>query len=185
MYNVYFQIQQKMDPDYSAQDVARCDLCKTAIAQSYCDFCHVNLCKPCIGEHISDEYDKHKIVPILQRKSTLIYPICETHQNKTCEYQCKDCNIHVCSDCIVAKQHNKEHEFIKLEEVFNAKKKHIRRVTEDLEKQFLPAYEDIANDLEMQIASLDGEYKKLSTEMSRKREEIHREVDNAFNQMDK
>ncbi|XP_078340730.1 uncharacterized protein LOC111106105 [Crassostrea virginica] len=174
-----------MEPDYSAQDVARCDLCKTAIAQSYCDFCHVNLCKPCIGAHISDEYDKHKIVPILQRKSTLIYPKCETHQNKTCEYQCKDCNIPICSDCIVAKQHNKEHEFIKLEEVFNAKKKHIRRVTEELEKQFLPAYEDIANDLELQIASLDGEYKKLSTEMSRQREEIHREVDNAFNQMEK
>ena len=35
------------------------------------------------------------------------------------------------------------------------------------------------------IASLDGEYKKLSTEMSRQREEIHREVDNAFNQMEK
>ncbi|XP_078340729.1 uncharacterized protein LOC144627476 [Crassostrea virginica] len=174
-----------MEPDYSAQDVARCDLCKSAIAQSYCDFCHVNLCKPCIGEHISDEYDKHKIVPILQRKSTLIYPKCETHQNKTCEYQCKDCNISICIDCIVAKQHNKEHEFIKLEGVFNAKKKHIRRVTEDLEKQFLPAYEDIANDLELQIASLDGEYKKLSTEMSGKREEIYREVDNAFNQMEK
>ncbi|XP_078340728.1 tripartite motif-containing protein 3-like [Crassostrea virginica] len=174
-----------MEPDYSAQDVARCDLCKSAIAQSYCDFCHVNLCQPCIGVHISDEYDKHKIVPILQRKSTLIYPKCETHQNKTCEYQCKDCNIPICSDCIVAKQHNKEHEFIKLEEVFNAKKKHIRRVTEDLEKQFLPAYEDITNDLEMQIASLDGEYKKLSTEMSRQREEIYREVDNAFNQMEK
>ena len=115
----------------------------------------------------------------------MIYPKCGTHPNKTCEYQCKDCNIPISSDCIVAKQHDKEHNFIKLEEAFNAKKKHIRRVTEDLEKQFLPAYEDIANDLELQIASLDGEYKKLSTEMSRQREEIYREVDNAFNQMEK
>ncbi|XP_022296617.2 uncharacterized protein LOC111106294 [Crassostrea virginica] len=174
-----------MDPDYSAQDVARCDICKTAIAQSYCDFCHVNLCKPCIGEHISDEYDTHKIVPILQRKSTLIYPKCETHQNKTCEYQCKDCNISICFDCLASKQHNKDHEFIKLEEVFNTKKTHIQRVTEELQKQFLPAYEDIASELEMQIASLDGEYKKLTTEISKQREEIHREVDNAINQMEK
>ena len=35
----------------------------------------------------------------------------------------------------------------------------------------------------MQIASLDGEYKKLTTEMSKQREEIHREIDNAFDQM--
>ncbi|XP_078341963.1 uncharacterized protein LOC111106104 [Crassostrea virginica] len=172
-----------MEPDCIPQDVARCDLCKTAIAESYCDFCHVSLCKPCIGEHIFDEYDKHKIVPILQRKSTLIYPKCKTHPNKTCEYQCKDCNISICSDCIASKQHNKEHEFIKLEEVFNTKKTHIQRFTEELEKQFLPAYEDIANDLGIQIASLDGEYKKLITTMSKQKEEIHREVDNAFNQM--
>ena len=36
----------------------------------------------------------------------------------------------------------------------------------------------------MQIASLDGEYKKLTTEMSKQREEIHREVDMAINQME-
>nr|XP_022296823.1 uncharacterized RING finger protein ZK945.4-like [Crassostrea virginica] len=174
-----------MDPDYSAQDVARCDLCKTAISQSYCDFCHCNLCKPCIGEHISDDYKKHIIVPIHQRKSTLIYPKCQAHQNEDCKYQCKDCSISICSDCIASKHHNKEHEFVKLEEVFNTKKAHIQSDTKELENQILPAYEEIANELEMQIASLDGEYKKLTTEISKQREEIHREVDNAINQMEK
>nr|XP_022299823.1 uncharacterized protein LOC111108320 [Crassostrea virginica]XP_022299824.1 uncharacterized protein LOC111108320 [Crassostrea virginica] len=174
-----------MDPDYSAQDVARCDLCKTAIAQSYCDFCHCNLCKPCIGEHISDDYKKHIIVPIHQRKSTLIYPKCQAHQNEDCKYQCKDCSISICSDCIASKHHNKEHEFVKLEEVFNTKKAHIQSDTKELENQILPAYEEIANELEMQIASLDGEYKKLTTEMSKQREEMHREVDNAMEQMEK
>ena len=115
----------------------------------------------------------------------MLYLKCGTHPNKTCKYQCKDCNIFICSDCIVLKQHNKEHEFIKLEEVFNAKKTHIQRVTEELEKQFLPAYEDIANELEMQIASLDGEYKKWTTEISKHREEIHREIDIVINQLEK
>nr|XP_022300608.1 uncharacterized protein LOC111108813 [Crassostrea virginica] len=169
--------------DYSAQDVARCDLCKTAIAQSYCDFCHVNH-KPCIGEHISADYGKHIIVAIHQRKSTLIYPKCETHQTKTCEYQCKDCSSFLCSRCLVSKQHNQEHEFLELEEVFSSKKEQIQNDTKELENQILPVYEDTAYVLEMQIASLDGEYKKLTTEMSKQREKIHREVDNAINQME-
>lgn len=40
-----------MDPDYSAQDVARYGICKTAIA----DLSHINLFKLYIGEHISDD----------------------------------------------------------------------------------------------------------------------------------
>ncbi|XP_078339348.1 uncharacterized protein LOC111106250 isoform X1 [Crassostrea virginica] len=173
-----------MDPDYSAQDVARCDLCKTAIAQSYCDFCHVNLCKPCIGEHISDDYKKHIIVPIHERKSSLIYPKCGIHQNDVCQYQCKDCNIFVCTHCFASKQH-KEHEFFKLEESFSVKKNHILKDREELEEQILPTYEEIANDLEIQISNLDDNYKKLTTAISKQREEIHREVDNAINKMEK
>ena len=134
-----------MDPDFSAQDVARCDLCKTAIAHNYCDFCHVNLCKPCIGEHISDEYDKHKLVPILQRKSTLIYQKCETHQNKNCKYQCKDCDIFVCSDCAMSKQH-KGHEYLKLEELFTKSKERIGKDKEELDR-ISPTYEEIAIEL--------------------------------------
>nr|XP_022302123.1 uncharacterized protein LOC111110081 [Crassostrea virginica] len=172
-----------MDPDYSAQDVARCDLCKTAIAQSYCDFCHVNLCKPCIGEHISDDYKKHIIVPILQRKSTLIYPKCETHVNKSCKYQCQDCDIFVCSDCAMSKQH-KGHEYLKLEELFIASKQRIGKDKEELDR-ISPTYEEIVIELENQITNLDGEYEKLTTEMSKQREELHREIDNAINQMEK
>ncbi|XP_022298917.2 uncharacterized protein LOC111107830 [Crassostrea virginica] len=168
----------------SAQDVARCDLCKTAIAQSYCDFCHVNLCKPCIGEHISYEYDKHKIVPVLQRKSTLIYPGCVIHDNKACEHRCTECDIFVCSFCTASKQH-RGHEFLKLEELYNTKKQNIQNDAEELESQIMPAYEDIAIDLEKQIASLDDQYKKLTTEISKQREEIHREIDIVINQMEK
>nr|XP_022299152.1 uncharacterized protein LOC111107983 [Crassostrea virginica] len=170
-----------MDPDYSAQDVARCDLCKTTIAQSYCDFCHVNLCKPCIGEHISDDYKKHIIVPFQQRKSTLIYPKCATHRNEDCKYQCKDCNIFVCYECVVSNQHQ-GHQYSKLEEMFTALKTQIEKDEDELENLILPKYEKFAVDLEMQIASLDGEYEKLTTEMSKLREEMHREVDNAIDQ---
>ena len=64
-------------------------------------------------------------------------------------------------------------------------KKCIQDDREELHHKVIPTYEDIENELEMQIASLDGEYKKLTTGMSKQREEIHREVDNAINRMEK
>nr|XP_022289412.1 uncharacterized protein LOC111101264 [Crassostrea virginica] len=171
-----------MDLDYSAQDVARCDLCKTAIVESYCDICHVNLCKPCIGGHISDDYDKHKIVPFQLRRSTPIYPKCEIHSRKTCKYQCKDCSIFLCTDCFASKQHSKEHKLLKLEDVFSKKKNKIQSDTEEIEKYVLPVYKDIASKIEKQIADIDGDYKKVAEEMSKQREKLHREIDNAMNQ---
>lgn len=99
-----------MDPEDSLQDVKRCDACETAIVQSYCDICHVSLCKLCISDHISDDYDNHKVLSFRHRKSTLIYPKCEKHPHKICELQCKDCQKFVCSSCMTSKQH-KGHDF--------------------------------------------------------------------------
>nr|XP_022300648.1 LOW QUALITY PROTEIN: uncharacterized protein LOC111108856 [Crassostrea virginica] len=73
---------------------------------------------------------------------------------------------------------HKEHEFLNLKESFSTQKKHILKDREELEEQILPTYEEIAIDLETQISNLDGEYKKLLTEISKQREEMHREVDN-------
>lgn len=94
-----------MDLLLRAQDVVRCDLCKDNIVQNYCDFCHVNLCQPCIGEHISDEYDKHKIVPFKQRKSTLMFATCNTHSKEACKLQCKSCNVFLCVICCASHEH--------------------------------------------------------------------------------
>nr|XP_034305023.1 uncharacterized protein LOC109620410 [Crassostrea gigas] len=172
-----------MDPHSSAQDVHRCDLCETAIVHSYCDFCHVNLCKPCIGDHISDGYDKHKIVPFQERRSTLIYPKCETHSQKNCKFQCKDCNnIFVCSSCMASEQHGR-HKFVEVTEVFKKKKDDIKKDTQEFENHISPTYEEIALDLENQLANLDGGYKKITTTMSKQGEQWHREIDIVINKI--
>nr|XP_019924600.2 uncharacterized protein LOC105332552 [Crassostrea gigas] len=172
-----------MDPRTSAQDVHRCDLCETAIAQSYCDFCDVNLCRPCIGEHISDEYETHKIVRFQDRRSTLIYPKCITHTPKNCEHQCKNCDkIFVCSSCTASEQH-RGHIFVEVLEVYKTKKEVIDNDTEKLHNLITPKYEEIALDLEKQLASLDGEYEKLTTEISKQGEQWHREIDIVINKM--
>ncbi|XP_078309614.1 uncharacterized protein LOC144617991 [Crassostrea virginica] len=77
---------------------------------------------------------------------------------------------------------HKGHEYLKLEELFNKSKERIGKDREELEN-ISPTYEEIAIELENQIANLDGEYEKLTTEMTMQREELHREIDNAFNQM--
>ncbi|XP_065921514.1 tripartite motif-containing protein 3-like [Magallana gigas] len=171
-----------MDSHSIGQDVTRCELCETAIVHNYCDFCHVNLCTPCIGKHISDGYDKHKIVPFQERRSTLIYPKCRIHQNKTCELQCKDCNIFVCSSCTASKQH-KGHNFVEVTEVYNEKKEIIKKDTKELENLISPTYEEIALDLENQLANLDGGYEKLTTTMSKQGEQWHREIDFVIKKM--
>ncbi|XP_065930025.1 uncharacterized protein [Magallana gigas] len=172
-----------MDPRSSAQDVHRCDFCETAIVHSYCDFCHVNLCKLCIADHISDGYDKHKIVPFQERRSTLIYPKCATHSHKNCDLQCKNCNdIFVCSSCTASETH-KGHIFVDVSEVYTTKKNAIADEANKLKNLISPTYEEIALDLENQLANLDGGYEKLTTTMSKQGEQWHREIDIVVNKM--
>uniref|UniRef100_A0A8W8LSW4 B box-type domain-containing protein n=1 Tax=Magallana gigas TaxID=29159 RepID=A0A8W8LSW4_MAGGI len=172
-----------MDPHSCAQDVPRCDLCENTLVHSYCDFCHVNLCKPCIGDHISDGYDKHKIVPFQERRSTLIYPKCEMHPHRICEFQCKDCNnIFVCSSCMASEQH-KGHNFVEVTEIYKTMKDNIKKDTKELENHISPTYEEIALDLENELANLDGGYEKLTTTISKQGEQWHREIDIVINKM--
>ncbi|XP_052679375.1 uncharacterized protein LOC128160139 [Crassostrea angulata] len=171
-----------MDPDLSFQDVVRCDFCTDNVVQNYCDFCHVKLCKLCIGEHISDEYDKHKIVPFKQRKSTLIFPNCKKHSKETCKLQCMSCNNSICAKCLILKEH-KDHNVVDLEDSYNSKKENIKKDTEEIENVISPTYEEIRKSLESQIVSLDGEYGKIIIIMSKQGEEWHKEIDRAIEQM--
>nr|XP_034306434.1 uncharacterized protein LOC105325709 [Crassostrea gigas]XP_034306435.1 uncharacterized protein LOC105325709 [Crassostrea gigas] len=172
-----------MDSRSSAQDVQRCDLCETRIVHSYCDLCHVNLCVPCIGKHILDGYEKHKIVSFQQRKSTLIYPKCETHPYKSCKFKCKNCgNILVCSSCMASEQHG-GHRFEELSEIYKTKKETIKNDAKELVNCISPSYEELALDLENQLANLDGGYEKITTEISTQGEQWHREIDVIINRM--
>nr|XP_034307169.1 uncharacterized protein LOC109617452 [Crassostrea gigas] len=171
-----------MDPRSSAQDVHRCDLCDTAIVHSYCDVCNINLCKPCIGDHISDGYHKHIIVPFHERRSTLIYPKCGTHSNKHCELHCKDCRSFVCSSCMASEQHI-GHRFVEVKHEFETKKEIIKKDKIELGNSISPKYEEIAFELENQLANLDSGYEKLTTEISKQGEEWHRVIDIVINKM--
>ncbi|XP_062602493.1 E3 ubiquitin-protein ligase TRIM36-like [Saccostrea cucullata] len=173
-----------MDPQRSAQDVIRCDLCETAVVQMHCDFCDVNLCIPCIGRHISDGYDKHKVVPFEERKTTLVFPRCTIHPTKSCELQCKECNIPVCLLCSVSIQH-KNHDLLVLSEMLDAKKESLTNDTKEIENNLLPTYESLAMDIETQMTSLDGDYVNLTELVTKHGEEWHKEIDRIVDEMKK
>nr|XP_019923776.2 uncharacterized protein LOC109619031 [Crassostrea gigas] len=171
-----------MDPGFTLPDTVQCGLCKNNIVQNYCDFCHVNLCKLCIGEHISNDYDKHKVVPFQERKSSLIFPTCKLHSNKTSHLQCKSCDALLCVLCIASDEH-KGHDFIVLEDIYKTKKECIEKDTREIKKAIAPTYEEIRNELFDKIANLDGEYEAIIKVISEQGEKWHTEVDTVIIKM--
>ncbi|XP_062582631.1 tripartite motif-containing protein 2-like [Saccostrea cucullata] len=166
----------------SAQDV-RCDICKDAKVQMHCDFCHVNLCINCIGKHVSDNYDNHRIVAYEQRDTISIYPRCATHKGKSCEFHCKKCNTCLCSFCTTVADTHKGHPISVLTDIYISKREAIEKDIDELAHIISPTFEEIATGLESEIANLDKEYEKLSFVLSKHGEEWHREINNIVDKM--
>lgn len=172
-----------MEPQFnSTKDNIRCNLCNINNAQNYCNICSVSLCKHCIGDHISDEYDNHKVVSMQERVSALLYPTCKIHSNKTCHSQCQLCSVYICVLCVASKEH-KGHTFKLLEDIFTIKKLEMETDTKEIEKDITPKYAKIKNELINQIESLDEDYEKITTVISEQGMKLHAEVDGVVNKM--
>nr|XP_034307090.1 uncharacterized protein LOC117682792 [Crassostrea gigas] len=105
------------------------------------------------------------------------------HPQKRCKFQCKDCNnSFVFSSCMASKQH-KGHSFVDVNEVYKTMKDDIKKDAKELENHISPTYEEIALDLENQLANLDGGYDKLTTTTSKQAEQWHREIDIVINKI--
>lgn len=86
-----------MGPDSGKQDVVRCDLCETTVPLLHCDICHVNLCKPCVGEHALYESKEHRNVHVLFEKRESIQ-MSKTFL-KDSELHCEQCDCPICALC--------------------------------------------------------------------------------------
>ncbi|XP_061180664.1 E3 ubiquitin-protein ligase TRIM45-like [Saccostrea echinata] len=170
-----------MDPRACAQDVMRCVMCETAVIQMHCETCLLNLCKACVGEHISTSISKnHKVVKFQSRKFTSLYPGCATHGEKRCEMYCRHCDIPVCHICIASDQHF-QHKLSNILHVLGERKDLIKKELTELNEFIYPTYQDIACDLKERMSQLETEYGDLSTAITRHGEDWHREIDKLVN----
>ncbi|XP_055999118.1 E3 ubiquitin-protein ligase TRIM71-like [Ostrea edulis] len=164
-----------MHPRRSAQEVLLCDLCETVPLQSHCELCNTNLCKACVGEHLSDSSKRHNVVPFLQRKATPNYPKCPKHTDKHCELHCEECNIPVCSTCVSSGKH-KGHDMSDILEKLGAKTESLQKDLEELETRIYPRYEEMASNVQTEKAELETNYGKLTTVADQQGEILHREI---------
>ncbi|XP_062614236.1 E3 ubiquitin-protein ligase TRIM36-like [Saccostrea cucullata] len=159
---------------YSAQDILRCGLCETNVVQSHCQPCHFNLCKVCVGEHLSDSAKKHRVVPYTERFSTPKIPKCPKH-SKNCELYCEQCDIPVCSTCISSGKHIGHYLSDVLQSV-GSKTEDIEKELKELETKIHPQYEEITSRIKTKKEDLEIHYSNLATAVTKQGEDWHREI---------
>nr|XP_022304497.1 tripartite motif-containing protein 3-like isoform X1 [Crassostrea virginica]XP_022304498.1 tripartite motif-containing protein 3-like isoform X1 [Crassostrea virginica] len=164
-----------MDPQYSAQDIVRCDLCETPVPPMCCDICHINLCKSCVGEHLSDRSKEHKVVPFEERGSTINYPKCRKHPPKTCEVHCKHCNIPICASCVSSGDHD-QHKKIDILKILTKKKELIEKDLQELKKLIRSKFQQAASKIPAQKAGVKQHSLKLTAALNKQGEALHKEI---------
>ncbi|XP_056002757.1 E3 ubiquitin-protein ligase TRIM71-like [Ostrea edulis] len=164
-----------LHPRRSAQEVLLCDLCETVPLQSHCELCNINLCKVCVGEHLSDLSQRHNVVPFLQREATAANSKCTTHARKDCELYCEKCDIPVCSTCALFGKH-KGHDVSDVLEKLSSKTQRLQKDLEELETRIYPRYEGMASYVQTKKAELETKYGKLTTAADQQGENLHTEI---------
>nr|XP_022310013.1 tripartite motif-containing protein 45-like [Crassostrea virginica] len=161
-----------MDPEHSAQDVVRCALCRDAVAPMYCNVCHTHLCGDCVEKHFSDKSKVHNVVPLEQFLSTLK---CLAHPTKQCVLHCEQCDTPICTSCISSGKHI-GHKQVDIIEVLESKKEILRKELQELEKSIFPKYQESAAIIKTQKSVQSKHSEKLTTDLNKQGEALHREI---------
>uniref|UniRef100_K1PVS1 Dynein heavy chain 2, axonemal n=1 Tax=Magallana gigas TaxID=29159 RepID=K1PVS1_MAGGI len=162
-----------MDPEYSLQDVVRCHLCETPVPPLHCVICNIHLCKDCEGKHLSDKSKQHKVVPFKYRGAL---PKCQKHSTEICDQYCEQCNIPICELCVSSEEHQ-THDVGDILASLKRKTQFLQKDLQDFEKKIHPKYQEILSSISELKADLRENSQKLTTEINKHVEDLHREID--------
>lgn len=171
-----------MDRRTTAQDVYRCELCDKNMVDMFCVVCPRKLCKSCVGNHLDDDPNKHKVVKFQDKNTTLVLPTCPTHSSERCKNYCQECDKAVCPSCIPSDSH-KKHTFLKISEVFEKRKEKINSDTKELDEIVFPSYTRIVQEEESDAAKLEEDYESLNQSIENQRTKWHDEIDKIVNML--
>ena len=168
----------------SKDDSTLCQICNNDNAEMFCAFCESKLCKICVGSHIAEDPQKHKIVKHQDRKRTVVLPKCASHLNERCENFCQECDTPVCSSCVSSDSHER-HKFLNILDIFKKKKEIISNDTDELEQVIMPSYEGIIKQVETEEKKVEKEFETLLDNMEKRRKVWHQEIDDIVDAMKK
>lgn len=123
-------------------------------------YVHKKICTSCVGDHLENDPSRHTLVKYQYRNTTLVLPICFTHSSERCKHFCQECNEAVCPSCISSDIH-KKHVFLKISEIFHARKEIITDDTKELEEIVFPSYTIIVQKEESYATTLKKDYQTL------------------------
>lgn len=165
-----------MDPQHSAQDVVRCDICDSPVPPLHCEACCLNLCKNCVADHLLELPKKHQVVPYQERGRSPNYPSCPEHAKEECKYFCEQCDNPICVHCISSGNH-RNHTLIDIINIFERKKGDLQYDLKELEESIFPKYEDFTTSIRKRKTDLYENSKKLTKAVEKHGEDLNKEID--------
>nr|XP_034300898.1 tripartite motif-containing protein 45 [Crassostrea gigas] len=114
--------------------------------QFYCNDCHQPMCEQCQAKHQkSPDTKNHEMVPYQQRKIQLPVEKCEDHPTKDVDMICEDCQVPVCSKCVI--QDHQKHALNDLEKIYSEKFTLCLEKVYKIHQYFIPTSQDKQRDI--------------------------------------
>ncbi|XP_052708321.1 uncharacterized protein LOC128183371 [Crassostrea angulata] len=158
----------------TAQDAVRCSMC-TEVVVFLCGSCHVNLCGQCLPTHLDRNKSlKHEI---LSYTSESVQPKpqaseCQDHPGESRTLYCQDCNVPICSQCLIMTGNHNRHGAVKLAD-FSEKTRNI--IIEDLIElhHFEKEYSMIVKDRENKIKKYTEHSNQEKSSLKKRGQELN------------